>query len=251
MDVITLGTGTLVPRPDRASSCVGVVEGDRSLVFDLGRNALCRMVENGIDPLGLEDVVFTHLHPDHTCELVSLLFALNHAPHPPRTKTLRLVGPEGCSDLVGRLQMAWTWLTPRYPLEVREIGPGPVTDLPFDVEAVRLEHGNTENLGYRVHSVRSGRTMAFTGDTGPCEALVDLARGVDLLVAECAHPDEEASAYHLHPSALGEAAARAGVRHLVVTHLYPQTPAKAVLEGVCRYFPGRVTLARDGLRITV
>lgn len=251
MDVITLGTGTLVPQPGRASACLAVVEDDRSLVFDLGRNALGRMVESGIDPLGLDEVVFTHLHPDHTCELVSLLFALNHAPRPPRTKTLRLVGPEGLSDLVDRLQGAWTWLTPRYPLEVREIDPGPVTDLPFAVEAVRLEHGNTENLGYRVHSVRSGRTMAFTGDTGPCEALVDLARGVDLLVAECAHPDEEASAYHLHPSALGEAAARAGVRHLVVTHLYPQTPAKAVLEGVCRSFPGRVTLARDGLRITV
>lgn len=251
MEVVTLGTGTLVPGQDRASACVAVTEGDHVLVIDLGRNALNRMVESGIDPLGLEQVLLTHLHPDHSCELVSLLFALNYAPRPPRTSTLCLSGPAGTSRLVDALQGAWEWLAPKYPLQVRDIGPGAVEAPPFEVQAVRLEHGNAENLGYRVRSRRTHRTMAFTGDTGPCEALVELARGVDLLVAECAQPDAEASEFHLHPSALGRAAARADVGHLVITHLYPQLTANEVLEGVGRHFRGRLTLARDGLRLAV
>ena len=132
-----------------------------------------------------------------------------------------------------------------------EIGPGPVAGLPFDVEAVRLEHGNTENLGYRVRSARSERSIAFTGDTGPCEGLVELAAGVDLLVAECADSDSEPTPFHLSPTALGVAAQRACVGQLVITHLYPGLEPGEVLAGVCAEYSGRVALGRDGMRFRV
>ncbi len=247
MDVVLLGTGTLTPQAETASAGVAVVEGEHVLPLDLGRNVLSRMVECGIDPLRLSEFFVTHLHPDHTCELVSLLFAAKHgrsAPDP-----LRVVGPAGLDALVEALFDAWEWLRPDTPLQIDEIGPGPVAASGFEVEAVRLEHGTTEDLGYRVHSPRSGRTMAFTGDTGPCEALVDLARGVDVLVSECASTDADANAFHLSPTPLGEAAERAGVGHLVITHLYPQTPPRAVLDGVRARFGGKVTIGTDRMRI--
>lgn len=251
MDVITLGTGTLVPQVRRASTCVVVVEETHVLTLDLGRNALSRMVEHGIDPLALDEVLFTHLHPDHTCELVSLLFGLNYGVQAPRSRPLRLYGPAGLALLVERLGEAWEWLAPRYPLEVVEIGPGPVAGLPFEVEAVRLSHGNAEDLGYRVHSPRTGRLMAFTGDTGSCPALLDLARGVDLLVSECAESDAAPTPYHLSPTPLAEAARDAGVGHLAITHLYPSIDPGETLRAVCKVFQGRVSLARDGLRLSV
>ena len=251
MDVITLGTGTLVPQAHRASACVAVVDAGRVLVLDLGRNALSRLVECGIDPLDLDEVCFTHLHPDHSCELVSLLFGLNYGAPSARSRPLRLRGPAGLRELVERLQAAWKWLTPRYPLDLQEIGSGRVEGLGFEVEAVRLDHGETENLGYRVRSRRGGRTVAYTGDTGPCPALVDLARGVDLLVSECAGTDAAPLPFHLSPTPLAEAARDAGVGHLVLTHLYPDVDPAEVLRGVSRIFAGRVTLARDRLRLQV
>lgn len=247
MEVVLLGTGTLTPQAETASAGVAVVEGDHVLPIDLGRNVLSRMVECGLDPLRLSEFFVTHLHPDHTCELVSLLFAARHARSAPGP--LRLVGPAGLDALVAALYGAWEWLRADYPLRIDEIGPGPVEASGFEVEAVRLEHGTTEDLGYRVRSPRSGRTVAFTGDTGPCEALVELARGVDVLVSECASTDSDASAVHLSPTPLGEAAERAGVRHLVITHLYPQTPAEAVVDGVRARFKGEVTIGTDRMRI--
>ena len=247
MEVVLLGTGTLRPQADTASAGIAFVEDGVVLPVDLGRNTLSRMVECGIDPLDLGHFLVTHLHPDHTAELVSLLFALKHGRD--SDAPVRLSGPEGLDALVKGLVAAWHWLEPDYPLVVEEIGPGPVTSEGFEVTAVGMEHGNAEALGYRVRSPRSGHVMAFTGDTGPCDALVDLAGGADVLVAECASTDAEATPFHLSPTPLGDAAAAAGVGHLVITHLYPQTPPDEVLAGVRARFAGRISLGRDRMRV--
>ena len=247
MEVVLLGTGTLRPEPDKGSASLAVVEGPHVLPIDLGRNCLSRMVECGIDPMSIPRFLVTHLHPDHTCELVSLLFALKHGRE--GDAPVRLVGPSGLDRLTRRLIDAWEWLEPTYPLEVVEIGPGPVPCDDFDVEAMRMEHGNTEDLGYRVRSPRTGEVVAFTGDTGPCDALVELGRGVDVLVSECASTDAGATPFHMSPTALGQAASAAGAGHLVITHLYPETPPDEVLRDVRRHFGGPVTIGTDRLRV--
>lgn len=248
MDVVVLGTGTLRPQAEIASAGVVFVEDEHVLPVDLGRNTLSRMVECGFDPVAIEHFLVTHLHPDHTAELVSLLFAKKYG----RTARdpVRLSGPAGLARLVDKVVEAWEWLAPDYDLTVDEQEPGRFEAAGFEVEAIRLEHGNTVDHGYRVRSPRTGQCMAFTGDTGPCDALVELGRGVDVLVAECAATDAEATPYHLSPTPLGEAAAAAGVRHLVITHLYPTTPPEEVLRGVQARFGGRVTLARDRMRVS-
>lgn len=91
----------------------------------------------------------------------------------------------------------------------------------------------------------AGRVIDFTGDTGPCEAVERLARGADLLVSEMLDTDAQIAVvrrplaargptylagvenhlrrHHLNPTEVGELAARAGVKQLVVTHLGPGT----------------------------
>jgi len=247
VEVVLLGTGTLRPQPDTASAGVVFVEGESILPVDLGRNTLSRMVECGIDPLGLGEFLVTHLHPDHTAELVSLLFAMKYGRDD--QVPVRLVGPPGLQRLVERLVDAWEWLAPSYDLAVEDREPGAFTAAGFEVEAIQMEHGNTTDYGYRVRSPRTGRLAAFTGDTGPCDALVELARGVDVLVSECASTDADATSFHLAPTPLGQAAAEAGVRHLVITHLYPTTDPEVVLEGVAAHFEGRITIGSDRMRI--
>ena len=63
------------------------------------------MVEAGVDPLELPRFFLTHLHPDHSCELVSLLFALRHGRE--SRGTVELFGPAGLRDLVRRIIEAW------------------------------------------------------------------------------------------------------------------------------------------------
>lgn len=246
MRVCTLGTGTLVPEADRASSCVVVLTPAHPLVFDLGRGALGRLVGAGIDPRTLDDLFLTHLHPDHCADLVPLLFASSYGPGGARDRPLRIVGPEGTADWIAGLGRVWRWLQPRFPLRVEEFEDGDLDLGAARIRIRRLEHGSTPDLGYRVES--GGWSMAFTGDTGPCRALEALAAGVDLLVAECAaaEGDAEARRFHLAPDDLGRAAARAGCRRLVVTHLYPPVRTERVLDGIRAHYDGPVDFARDG-----
>ncbi|MFS2214123.1 MBL fold metallo-hydrolase [Telluria sp. Tellsp104] len=115
------------------------------------------------------------------------------------------------------------------------------------------------------------RSIVYTGDTGPSPAVERLAKGADLLVSEMIDLDstlakirqngvpatspeyqgimKHLSTHHLSPVQLGELAAQAGVKRVVVTHLAPGTTDKALIEGYVRgihsKFNGPATIAND------
>ena len=93
--------------------------------------------------------------------------------------------------------------------------------------------------------------MAFTGDTGWCDELLDLARGVDLLVAECSGDASHPAPGHLTAPEVGRIASEAGVGQLVLTHLYPLPDDRVRLTEVSDHYDGPVMLATDGTRFEV
>ncbi len=104
---------------------------------------------------------------------------------------------------------------------------------------------------------RSGRRVALSGDTRPCERLARAAEGADLLVHEATFAEEErARALETHHSTALEAgriAAQAGVGSLVLTHVstrYDREPHR-LAEEAARAFDGPVTVAHDGLELEV
>jgi ribonuclease Z len=82
-----------------------------------------------------------------------------------------------------------------------------------------------------------GVRVVYSGDTRPCEALVEAARGADLLIHDVGGLDAHADAVHRvgHSTAADAArvAARAGVRALALFHLPASewvTPADLMAE---------------------
>jgi ribonuclease BN (tRNA processing enzyme) len=250
MKWLTLGSGTLVPRADRASAGHALVSGDETFIFDLGRGVVQRMCELGIEPLELRRLQFSHFHPDHSCDLVPLLFAMHYAPEPPREAPLHIVGPVGLQAFFEGLCAVWPWIRPNFTVELEERAEASWMVGEIEFLTVPLFHGDRPNLGYRIES--AGRALAYTGDTGPCDALLSLASGVDILVSECSFPDARSRAKHMSPTPLGEAATAAGVGTLVVTHVYPSPSGTAeaeVLEELRRGFDGEIFMAYDGFSI--
>jgi len=80
-------------------------------------------------------------------------------------------------------------------------------------------------------------------------ALVDLARGADLLVLEAANPFKVPG--HLTPAEAGRLAAKAGVGRVLLTHFYPPCDEVDVVALAAQEFSGEVLRAEDGLRLTV
>jgi ribonuclease Z len=123
-------------------------------------------------------------------------------------------------------------------------------------ESITLEDGRVIAPSALVGPPRSGRRVVMTGDTRPCDATVEIARGADVLVHEATFGDEEkeraAETGHTTAREAAEVAARAGVRQLVLTHLSARysNDAQTLLNEARGAFEN-VVVARDGLEVDV
>jgi ribonuclease BN (tRNA processing enzyme) len=252
MNITVVGSGTVVPCLERRQSCVVVRAGGQTLVFDLGSGAVRGMLGSGLDPLAVDRIFFTHFHPDHTVDVVPLLFAINYGAPEKRTLPLYLTGPEPFLPFWGSVMEVWgKWMTGDHATLVSELPqecPSPI-DLPgCRISWAPAEH-RRESIAYRLDA--EGGAFVYTGDTEYCLSVVELARGADTLLIECSFPDEAPVPGHLTPSGVARIASEAGVRRVVLTHIYPAAEVKDLVTEVGRGFEGEILIAEDGLELEV
>jgi ribonuclease BN (tRNA processing enzyme) len=248
MRLVTVGTGTVVPDPSRASACHWLQHDDTRIMLDCGAGALQGLARHGLDWAALDHLIISHFHADHIGEVPSLIFALRHALARPRTAPLGIWGPAGTR----RLFRDWAgalggWLVePGFAVTIRELSPGEPQSLGgLSVDCAPTPH-TEESLALRVTS--RGSVVGYTGDTGPSDSLPGFFAGVDTLVAECSLPDELALDLHLTPSSLARLASGAAVPRLVVTHVYPQLQRQDVASLVrAAGYDGEIIIAEDGM----
>jgi ribonuclease BN (tRNA processing enzyme) len=228
--------------PAAGRACSGyLIEADGfRLLVDPGYATLPRLLRH-VAAADVDAVLVSHGHPDHCADLNPLLRAraLDSDPAP----KLPVHALPGALDRVlaldrpGMLDGAFALRS--FTAGVRfEIGP-------FTVDTWALPHF-VPNAGLRLTS--GGRVLAYTGDTGPCRELADLARDADLFLAEATYPDQvpAADARYLS-SALqaGEYATRAGAGSLMLTHLWPGTLAVRAEEAARGAYDGDVGVVRE------
>lgn len=264
MEVTVLGSGTVEPSALRASAgyLVTFEEGDSALGIDLGAGSLGTAVRAGLAMHRVERIALTHLHPDHTADLVPLLFARKCAPSPwGEAVTLTLMGPPGTARMLDGMFAAWPSLRPeggRAPLEVLELDPkGGVLQLDGDtfLSWFPVEHGDHPAYAYRVESRSGGRTrrVVFSGDTALCTGVAAAARQADLFLCELScYPRGcepiRCREVHLSWEDVVEICSEAQVKGLLLTHLYQQVleAEPCPLNSVRRALDIPVELAEDG-----
>jgi ribonuclease BN (tRNA processing enzyme) len=234
MKFTLVGTGTLVPDADRGSAGFLVQDGKTSLLVDGGSGTLQRLARSGFDARRLDGGVYSHRHLDHCGDLPALLFTLHFSFDLPRTRDYPIWAGQGFSALIRGLGTAWGrqlvaehYATPVFELPLDGSGRA---ELPGGLVLDTLPANHEEGALHLRFTSPSGASVVFSGDTGPSENLVMLARGADLLVCECALPEGHPYSMHLSPSqvaAIVDAARPAAVR---LTHFYPGTDPEAALS---------------------
>ncbi|MFQ5882314.1 MAG: MBL fold metallo-hydrolase [Candidatus Methylomirabilales bacterium] len=249
MELTVLGSGTAIPSPERASPGLLLQVADEYLLLDSGAGTLRQLARTGVSPGALDRVLYTHYHPDHIGDLPHLLFALR-SPEFHRERSLWVGGPPGLRrhyHLLGELYGSWVAHLP-FTLEFQELKEEILDFGHFRLTSCAVPHTDV-SLAYRIDA--HGGSLVYSGDTDYSEALIELARGVDLLVLECAFPEGQKVKGHLSPSLAGEMAARAGVKILLLTHFYPACWGQDLMTPCRKQFPGQVLLAQDLMRLTV
>ena len=219
-----------------------------SIVLDLGPGSMGQLLRH-LDPAELDAIAISHCHADHMVDLVGMHVYRRWLP----TGALGPVACLGPSELLERLQgVDGVPPSERYATEFgfvtavpgRSYSVGPLVISPFEalhpVEAYgyRIEGPSEEDPSRQV-------SLAFTGDTDICQAMSDMAQGVDLLLAEAAFVEgrDTVGGMHMTGRRAGELAAQAGAGHLVLTHIQPWTDPAVPLKEAAAVYSGPLEAA--------
>ncbi len=248
MRMTVLGCSGSVAGPDSPASGYLLTAPDTPpLVIDFGPGVLGAL-QRYADP-GEVSILLSHLHADHCLDIPGLLVWRRYSPNAPEGRA-PLYGPTGCAhrlgvasaEVAGENDDICDTLDVRTITDRGEFRFGALTILP-----VRVNHP-PEAFGFRITS-DSGRVLAYTGDTGMCDEVVDLARGADVLLSEASwthDPGVRPEGIHLSGTEAGRVAALAGVGELLLTHIPPWTSREDVIAEAKAEFHGPVHAVTSG-----
>lgn len=241
-----VGCSGSYPGPDSPASCY-LLQAEAAgrtwnLVVDLGNGALGAL-QRYVDPLEVDAVLLSHLHADHCIDMTSYYVLRKFHPTGSQPK-IPVWGP---SDTPGRLSRAYDLpMQPGMREEFEFYSFPATTDIgPFRVQAVAVDHP-VEAYAMRI-SV-GDRVLAYSGDTGPVDALVEVAADADLFLAEASFEEGKPNppSLHLTGKECGEYAAKAGAKRLVLTHVPPWHDTRVVMAEAGAAYDGPLELATTG-----
>ena len=228
--LVVLGSSGSWPEAGRACSGYLLEHDGFRIVLDLGYGTLPRLLSllgsSAAD--GLDAVIITHRHADHAIDLHGLFRARwfgNRAGPPiplyaPQDVLEQVTAMEDDTEAVDKV---FDWHP--IPADSYDVGP-------FELRSWALPHF-VPTSGVRLSA--PGLTVAYTGDTGPDPAVIELARDADLFIAEASDREQQSAAppapagkkLHLDSVDAGEAAAAAGVKRLLLSHFWPGNDREA------------------------
>ena len=277
--VVLLGTAAgPVPGRSREMTSHVMLSNGAAYVLDCGMGVTNQYARTGIPFHALKSIFITHHHADHNIEYGPLLIVgwIQGLP-----LDVRAFGPPPLKQMTEDFMRAYKqtvdfWaedfhMKPLTSVNVQEISAaGPVTqDDNVKVSAILVEHPPVKPaLGYRFDF--KDRSIAFSGDTAPLEAVAEMAKGADVLVHETMYvPAVETyirgqisegrpvkfdafmahmKADHTPSEEVGRIAQEAGVKTLVLSHLTPAIDSiddETWRAPVAKYFKGEIIVGKD------
>jgi len=223
-----------VPYTKRGSSGYILELSGTKILLDCGSGSTWKLAELGINYLLIDHVFLSHLHPDHTGDLVPFLFATKYAYGSPygsyREKPLYLWGGEGFINFFNTLSVAYKdWIVPD-ALNIDELNESTKEFNDFTLTSIRTPHIES-SIAYRIEA--DGKSLVYSGDTDYSESFIELSTDVDVLLIECALANNKLKLEgHLTPSEVIDIINISKAKKVIVTHLYPRCDQEKVVETI-------------------
>ena len=284
-EIFVLGGGTPTPTAERFGSSHGIKIGEQLLMFDCGPAATHKLVKAGLFPTQVDHLFFTHHHFDHDIDYPCFLLC-RWDQSIGKENRLKVFGPaltekitEGIIGEHGLFSHDWKARV-NHPLsqkvfvnrggklprpvpvvDASDVGPGPIySGNDWQVTSANAEHVQPwlDSLAYRVDT--SEGSVVFTGDTQPCQSVIALAKGADMMLCMCWDDQEvmdengEAGG-QCGTTGAARRAQEAGVKKLVLVHVGPHLSGHGAMEkgigDVRRIYDGQLIFSEELMRIEV
>jgi ribonuclease Z len=240
--IIILGSGFAVPEEGHENTHFFIRQGQHGILVDCASNPILQLRKAGIQFDEITELVLTHFHPDHVSGVPLLLMGLWLLG---RKKPLHIYGLDHTISRTESMMGLYDWKKwPNFFPVIFNRLPEAEMSLVFSDMNVRVFSSPVKHLiptiGLRFEFLPEDKSLAYSCDTEPCEAVVRLAEKCDLLIHETAG----ASVGHSAPIGAGGVARQAGARKLMLIH-YGQSRGEAALEEAGQMFAGPRELAVD------
>jgi ribonuclease Z len=242
--VIILGSSNAIPTKESENTHMVIVGEERMVLVDSVSNPILRLEQAGLDFNDLTDLVVTHFHPDHVSGLPLLLMDMWLMG---RRRSLNIYGLHYTLDRVEDLMGLYGWADwpDFFPVAFVRLPASEMTsvlDCPdFKIFASPVRH-LIPTVGLRIEFNHTKKVMAYSCDTEPCEEVVRLGAGADVLI----HEASGASRGHSSAAQAGEIARRAEASTLYLIHYATGKNSNNDLVEEARVrFQGEVALAQD------
>ncbi|GAA3528137.1 MBL fold metallo-hydrolase [Aeromicrobium panaciterrae] len=253
MKLTVVGCAGSFPSAESPASCYLIeapYEGRTfRLVVDLGSGALGDL-QRYVDLRDVDAVALSHLHADHCFDLSGLYVVSKYHPDGALPR-IPVVAPEGAAE---RLAEAYgidepVGMTEQFEFLAHADGE-PVRLGPFSITPRLVDHPVT---AFAMRIASDTHTIAYSGDTGPTDVLVDVAAGADIFLCEASFVESGANPPHLHLTGAdaGTVATRAGVGRLLITHIPAWTDRAEVESDTKSTWDGPCELVSAGSTYTL
>jgi len=241
--LVILGTSNIIPAEGHENSHMVLVAPSGSTLIDCGGcNPIVTVQRAGVDPNDVHSLIVTHFHPDHVSGLPGFLLSLWLMG---RQRSLRICGLRPtlgkCQAMMNLFGWAdWPQFFPIVFVELDAKENVPVLETPdYRIVSSPTRHF-VPTIGVRI-TAASGKTLAYSSDSSPCDAVVRLALGVDVLL----HEATGAQAGHTSPAMAGSIARQAGVRHFALIHYDAHADLGSLVAEARATYDGAVVALRD------
>ena len=255
MQLTILGSGTSVPHSERSSAGFWLETNGGAILLDCSASAIHQMARENLDWANLDAIWISHFHLDHVGGLLPFLFGTKYAPTTQkREKTLKIFGPKGLQNLIGKFDAAndYNILEQPFPLEFAEVEPLESFEILPDVKAVALDTPHTpESLAIHLRD-EDDKTIVYSADTGFTKTLGAFGRAADLFILECSFVEKTPVETHLQLDEAIYLIRQAKPRRAMFTHFYPEWDAVDFQAAIEKFdAPCEILEARDGLIIEI
>lgn len=153
LEVALLGTGGMMPLPNRWLTSLMARYNGSNILIDCGEGTQIALKEQGWSPKPIDVMCFTHYHADHISGLPGMLLTMGNAE---RKEPLTLIGPKGLERVVSALRV----IAPELPFQINCIeiqeNESVFSFDGFSIKAFKVNH-NVVCYGYSLSIERTGR----------------------------------------------------------------------------------------------
>lgn len=246
--LIILGSSNAIPSVDHENTHLALITQKRNVLIDCASNPVVRLEKAGVDVNSVTDIIITHFHPDHVAGLPLLLMDMwlmgRHNP-------LNIYGLHYTLDRVETMMNLYGWAEwpnfftvnfCRIPADDMALV---MNDKHMRIYSSPVKHF-LPNICLRIELKTEAKSVAYSCDTEPCQAILDISRGVDILLHEASGPFKG----HSSAAQAADVARQANAGALYLIH-YPtgRYASGDLIAEAQERFSGAVVLAQDFMKV--